>query len=114
MNLKDVKQFICDLIESEKDNLKNLSCEIWNNPETAFEEFKCHDIITIFLEKYGFHVQKKHPLITSFIAESRVCKDGPVVGICCEYDALPGIGHGCGHNLIAECAVGAGLGEEII
>eukprot|EP00111_Clytia_hemisphaerica_P002701 TCONS_00007619-protein len=109
MNLEDVKRFTCDLIESKKDNLKNLSYEIWNNPETAFEEFKCHEIITLFLEKSGFHVQKKHPLTTSFIAESIIGKSGPVVGICCEYDALPGIGHGCGHNLIAECAVGAGL-----
>jgi len=74
-----------------------------------FKEFKAHALLTSYLEKEGFQVSKKTPLETSFIAKYGD-PEGLKVGICCEYDALPGVGHACGHNLIAETGIGAALG----
>ena len=58
----------------------------------------------------GFEVTKHYTLETAFRASSGSCGKR-VVGLICEYDALPGIGHACGHNLIAEVGVGAALGK---
>ena len=107
----EIKQHVCEFIDKNLSKLSNLSFQIWSNPETAFEEFKSHNTLTNFLQNHGFDVCKATPLPTSFIASSS-CKEGEVVvGICCEYDALPVIGHACGHNLIAESSVGAALGS---
>ena len=113
MDINEIKQHVCEFIDQNTSNLSDLSFQIWSNPETAFEEFKSHNLLTDFLQNHGFEVCKATPLTTSFIASSS-CKEGEVVvGICCEYDALPVIGHACGHNLIAESSVGAALGNYI-
>lgn len=113
MDINEIKQHVCEFIDQNTSNLSDLSFQIWSNPETAFEEFKSHNLLTDFLQNHGFEVCKATPLTTSFIASSS-CKEGKVVvGICCEYDALPVIGHACGHNLIAESSVGAALGNYI-
>jgi metal-dependent amidase/aminoacylase/carboxypeptidase family protein len=64
--------------------------------------------LTGFLEKHGFPVERKYIVDTGFKAEWGEGK--PCVSVLCEYDALPEIGHACGHNLIAEVGAGAGLG----
>jgi len=69
--------------------------------------------LALYLEKQGFQVSKEYPLETSFIAKYGD-PDGLKVGICCEYDALPDLGHACGHNLIAEAGIGAALGNKSI
>ncbi|XP_066927454.1 xaa-Arg dipeptidase-like [Clytia hemisphaerica] len=107
---EQLKQIICEAIDSKKDELNNISQEIWKNPELSFEEFKAHNFLTEFLEKEGFSVSRKTPLETSFIAKYGDCTRGIKVGVICEYDALPGVGHACGHNLIAEAGIGAALG----
>ena len=112
MDTNAIKQFACDFVDKNRLNLKNLSSFIWNNPETAFKEFKSHNIITTFLEDQGFDVSRETPLTTSFIACSSGNNIDVVVGVCCEYDALPVIGHACGHNLIAESSIGAALGNS--
>ncbi|KAH7137452.1 metal-dependent amidase/aminoacylase/carboxypeptidase [Dactylonectria estremocensis] len=79
------------------------------NPETAYQEFHAHDTLTSYLEKQGFEVKKKtYGLDTSFEAE--IGEGGRLVVFCAEYDALPGIGHACGHNLIATSSLAAFLG----
>jgi len=93
--------------------LNKLSQEIWKSPELAFEEKKAHALLALYLEKQGFQVSKEYPLETSFIAKYGD-PDGLKVGICCEYDALPDLGHACGHNLIAEAGIGAALGNKSI
>jgi len=69
--------------------------------------------LTSFLEKEGFKVDRKTPLETSFIARYGD-HTGLKVGVICEYDALPGIGHACGHNLIAEAGIAAALGIKAV
>ncbi|XP_066927442.1 xaa-Arg dipeptidase-like [Clytia hemisphaerica] len=108
-----LKQIICEAIDSKKDELNNISQEIWKNPEVNFEEFKAHALLTSYLEKEGFEVSKSTPLETSFIARYGK-KEGIKVGVICEYDALPGVGHACGHNLIAEAGIGAALGLKAV
>ena len=108
--LKRLKDIALAAVDSAADELHRLSREIWLNPELHYKEFKAHHLLTDFLEKKGFVVDRSFKLETAFRAT--VQSDGlqaPNVAIICEYDALPGIGHGCGHNLIAEVGVGASL-----
>lgn len=111
-NIEQMKNVASITIDKKKDQLMQLSKDIWNNPELAYKEYKAHELLTSFLAGQGFQVTKHTPLETSFIAEFGNKCDGVTVGICCEYDALPGIGHACGHNLIAEASVGAALGAK--
>ncbi|XP_040357860.2 peptidase M20 domain-containing protein 2 [Ixodes scapularis] len=101
-------KIVSDIVDDKADSLNELGRYLWNNPETALKEFKAHKRISDFLECEGFTVQKNYILPTAFRAEFG--GKGPVVVFMCEYDALPEIGHACGHNLIAECAVAAGIG----
>ncbi|KAH6925750.1 hypothetical protein HPB50_009710 [Hyalomma asiaticum] len=76
------------------------------------KEMQCHDWLTDFLERRGFAVTRNYLLDTAFKAEfCPPCgaEGGPCIALLCEYDALPDIGHACGHNLIAEASVGAAL-----
>ncbi|KAF4984358.1 hypothetical protein FDECE_17107 [Fusarium decemcellulare] len=79
------------------------------NPETAYKEVLAHATLTSYLEQHGFSVKKQtYGLDTSFEAE--IGQGGRLVIFCAEYDALPDIGHACGHNLIATSSVAAFLG----
>jgi len=102
----------CEAIDSAAAELNNLSQEIWKNPELADQEFFAHDLLTGYLEKKGFdHVEKKWHLETAFRATfGDASSKGPHIVVISEYDALPEIGHACGHNLIAEVGIAAGLG----
>lgn len=107
-----LKKVICDEINRRRTCLNDISEKIWNNPELNFEERFAHELLTSFLEKEGFEVSRKTPIETSFIAKFGK-GNGSKVGVVVEYDALPGIGHACGHNLIAEAGIGAALGKNI-
>jgi amidohydrolase len=81
---------------------------MYHNPEVAFEEHNTSARLVEFLRTKGFDVE--HPsfgLDTAFAA--RIGNEGPEVIICAEYDALPEVGHACGHNVIATAALGAGV-----
>lgn len=94
----------CAAIEREDASLRDISLNIWDHPELAYNEHKAHQIITDYLQSKGFSVEKGFKLPTAFraAAESKnVTEDTPTIGVMCEYDALPEIGHACGHNLIA-------------
>ena len=110
----EYKSIASEVIRKNKEELKELSREIWNNPELNFEEYKSSGAIMNYLEKKGFTVTRGYcGLETAFKAEyGDKERGGPNVCVICEYDALPGIGHACGHNLIAEAGVGAGLGVQ--
>ncbi len=95
-------------VEGAADALVELSHKIWDHPELAFEEDRASTWSAEVLADAGFTVTTGvADLPTAFTAEAG---SGPlVVGICAELDALPGIGHACGHNMIAAAGVGAGL-----
>lgn len=105
--MSNPKLVACSCIEENKEHLTELSQDIWKHPELGFQEYHAHDVLTKFLEDTGFDVDRKYKLDTAFRA---VYGEGkPHIAVLCEYDALPNIGHACGHNLIAEVGVATGM-----
>ena len=104
----DVKQVAKESVHENSERLVDLSHRIHAKPETCFEEVSAAEWTAAALNDAGFDVQTGvADLPTAFTATAG---SGPLtIGICAEYDALPGIGHACGHNVIASAAVGAGL-----
>ncbi|MER7668380.1 amidohydrolase [Kitasatospora sp. NPDC096128] len=103
------KQAVRERIHAHGADLLALSHRIHAHPETAFEEHRAAARCTQLLRSHGYSVTAPaHGLATAFTAS---LGSGPVtVALVCEYDALPGLGHACGHNLIAAAGVGAALG----
>lgn len=90
------------------DELEEISRWMYDHPEIAFEEKETSARLVEFLRGNGFEVEyPSFGLSTAFAA--RVGTSGPEVVICAEYDALPEVGHACGHNIIATAALGAGV-----
>ncbi|ACZ38267.1 M20 family metallopeptidase [Sphaerobacter thermophilus] len=108
-NLEAAREAVLAAIDAERDNLIALSKFIHANPEVALQEVKSSAACADFLAERGFSVERGvADLPTAFHASKG---DGrPHVGYLSEYDALPGVGHGCGHNLIAIAGIGAGIG----
>jgi len=111
--LDDVKKRAIAEVEAHRDELIELSLRIHANPETAFQEAKAAGWLTDYLEAEGFAVERGICQIdTAFRA---ACGSGrPRVAFIAEYDALAGIGHGCGHNIIATAALGAAIATKAI
>ncbi len=103
-----------ELLFNEGQNLKEVLCEIseyiYHNPELGNQEFKSSEKLISFLEEHNFIVEREFlGLKTAFRAVYDSNKPGLTVGYLCEYDALPEIGHGCGHNMIGTMSAGAGV-----
>ena len=106
-----MKQQIIDEIQSISSELLELSHDIHEHPELGFEEYHAIAAIRAELEKHGFEITDNFcGLPTSIKATINGKGKGPHIAFLAEYDALPGVGHGCGHNVIATCAVGAAIG----
>lgn len=105
------KTAVSDKIDSMTDGLIGLSHDIHQHPEIGFKEFHAVDAIESFLKEQGMEMERDYcQLPTAFRVVKKGRGNGPVVAFLAEYDALRGVGHGCGHNIIATCAVGAFLG----
>ena len=102
MSSASLKEIACKAIDGCLDELRAASHAIWSKPELNYEEHEAHRILTSLLKSKGFDVEEHFTLDTAFRARSGDLKAGPNVAVICEYDALPEIGHACGHNLIAE------------
>ncbi|KAH6915970.1 hypothetical protein BKA70DRAFT_1092893, partial [Coprinopsis sp. MPI-PUGE-AT-0042] len=91
--------------------LRTISLDIHSHPELAFEEKYAHDLLTKVMEDNGFAVTRGPyvGLSTAWRAEFSVGQGGPVIGVNSEMDALRGIGHACGHNLIAVNGIGVAI-----
>lgn len=110
MNTKDYKKAVQDRIDEVLSDLTGLSDYLWNNPEYSFHEFKACAAMSDLLRKYGFEVENGVGGIeTSVRAVYDSGKPGPNVGYVGEFDAFPGMGHACGHNLMCAIACGAGI-----
>ena len=91
-------------------NLCEISDYIYENPELGNEEFKSSEKLISFLKEHNFEIEKEFLGIkTAFRATYDSKKEGATIGYLCEYDALPEIGHGCGHNMIGAMSAGAGI-----
>jgi len=106
--LSEAKARLAAEIDKRADLLVDVSHQIHANPELCFEERFAHDLLTGVLEGEGLAVVRSaRGVATAF--EAAAGSVGARVAVVCEYDALPGIGHACGHNVIAAAGLGAGL-----
>lgn len=104
----DIKERMVQRIDDLADVLIEASHDIHEHPELAFEEHHAHDVLTAILEREGIDVTRKaFGMDTAF--DATVGSEGSTVAVCLEYDALPGVGHACGHNIIATAGLGASL-----
>lgn len=105
-----MKDKIMNQIQDIKEKLWEISDYIYHNPEVGDKEFKAVEKLTSFLKENDFNVEiGVANRETSFRAEFDSKIDGPTIAFMCEYDALPGIGHGCCHNMIGTMSAGAAV-----
>ncbi len=111
VTMDGIKGNINKLVNSYGDCLTDLSLKIHDNPELGFKEVKASSWLTSVLKKNGFHIKKNAgDLPTAFRATYG--EGSPIIALLAEYDALPEIGHACGHNIIAASAVGGALASK--
>jgi amidohydrolase len=108
----DLKARVAEAVEAARDEILDLSHRIHADPEPAFEEHQAAAWIAEVVARHGYAVE--HPagsLATAIRARitGGLGADGPRIGVLAEYDALPGLGHGCGHNTMAASGVGAAI-----
>ena len=114
MDLHALKQRAAARIDAAGPSLDELAIAIHDRPELGYEERFACAALTEFLAHEGLPVTRAAGGVeTAFVSETKT-GGGPTVAICAEYDALPGIGHGCGHNLIASGGLGAYLGVAAV
>ena len=111
MDTEELKLRTQEAVESERQRLVQLSLSIHSNPELGFKEEKAATWLTGYLEESGFHVERGFVgLSTAFRATYG--QGGPVIALLAEYDALPQMGHACGHNIIGVAAAGAAVASR--
>jgi amidohydrolase len=109
MALDGLKKEVCDAVDSMRETLVGISAEIHANPELSFQEVKASQLLAATLTEAGLPVTRRAFGVETAFASEFGSSNGPCVGIIAEYDALPGIGHACGHNIIGTAALGATL-----
>ena len=109
-------QQVTRTVEALRQELVDISLDIHAHPELNYQEHHAARVLADALERHGFQVERGVGGVeTAFRGVIQGGKgDGPTVALLAEYDALPGIGHGCGHNLIAMSNLGAGLGVKAV
>ncbi len=106
--MSTLKDSIAHAVDRLADELDTLSRQIHDHPELAYQEVKACGWLSDFLTKHGFKVEKGVGGVDTAFRGTIETGEGPTIAIMCEYDALPGIGHACGHNIIATSGAGAG------
>src|SRR2546427_10926722 len=96
-----VKDLIGEAVDRLADELEALSRQIHDHPELAYQEVKAAGWLGDFLAKQGFKVERGVAGVETAFRGTIETGQGPTIAILCEYDALPQIGHACGHNVIA-------------
>jgi amidohydrolase len=103
--VESIKTSVLDHIDDYMEIVQTL----YDNPEIGNEEFESMKLLVEYLNQAGFETESGYVVPTGFIGRYDTQKEGPTIAFMCEYDALPEIGHGCGHNLIAAIGVAAGV-----
>ena len=106
--MSNAKESISQAVDRLADELESLSRQIHAHPELGYQEVQACGWLSDFLARQGFKVEKGVGGVDTAFRGTIETGDGPTVAILCEYDALPGIGHACGHNVIATSGAGAG------
>ncbi len=111
MSIEELKTQIKDELDIRRQELTKLSLKIHSHPELGFEEHQASEWLIRYLEQNGFQIERAIAgLATAFKASYG--KGRPSIAILAEYDALPDLGHACGHNLIACAAIGGGVASR--
>ncbi|WP_353894142.1 M20 family metallopeptidase [Proteinivorax hydrogeniformans] len=106
-----MKELIKKEIEKIQEELYDINQYIYENPELGDKEFKAVEKLASLLADHNFVIDKGVAgRKTAFRATFDSKKEGPSIAFLCEYDALPGVGHGCGHNMIGTMGAAAGIG----
>ena len=105
---------VANAVDAARSELVDIALDLHAHPELNYQEHYAAKLLSDTLERHGFAVERGVGGVETAFRGSLQggAGDGPTVAILAEYDALPGIGHGCGHNLIAITALGAGLGVQ--
>jgi amidohydrolase len=106
--MSTVKDAITQAVDRLGNDLEQLSRRIHDHPELAYQEVKAAGWLCDFLDAQGFKVERGVAGVDTAFRATMETGDGPTIAILCEYDALPAIGHACGHNVIAASGAGAG------
>jgi len=115
MHLVEAKHRVVNDIQALQDDLWMIVTKLYKNPEVAFEEFESSALIKNYLSKAGFEIEAETGgLETAFQAVIKGKIDTTKIAFLAEFDALPEIGHACGHNLIGAAAIGAGMGMKSV
>ncbi len=105
------KQAIATRIDQHRETLTQVSTRIHSEPELGHQEHKASRLLVERLKEHGYTTRLGVAgMPTAFTATLKGRGPGPHIGILAEYDALPAIGHACGHNLIATAALAAAIG----
>jgi amidohydrolase len=107
--LTDYKEQLAINLDNQSEKLWEISTTLYNKPEIAFKEYDACQLLTDALEASGFTIETGIGGLETAFRASIGDNAGPTIAILAEYDALVGLGHACGHNLIATAAVGAGM-----
>jgi amidohydrolase len=111
--LRALKARAGEAIERQADALRDISLYLLAHPELGYAEHLAAARLTEYLQRHGFQVERGiGGLPTAFRATCDSGRPGPTIAFLAEYDALPDVGHGCGHNLIAVSALAAGVGAQ--
>ena len=108
--LTDYKKQIISEIDLQSEKLWEISQALFNEPEIAFKEFKACNLLTEALQSAGYFIETGIGRLDTAFRATFGDESSPRIAILAEYDPLIGLGHACGHNLIAAAAVGAGIG----
>ena len=113
MDITELKKLIIDEAEAQRERLTKLSLKIHAHPETGFNEVQASGWLTEYLAEMGFTIEVG---ICGFTTAFRASygRGKPSIALLAEYDALPDLGHACGHNIIAVSAVGAAIAARTV
>ncbi|CAB4433646.1 unnamed protein product [Rhizophagus irregularis] len=113
---KEYADTVIKAIDNKSEDLRTISLQIHEKPELSYEETFAHNLLVNYLKDQGFKVTPSaYNVETAFVAEfSSKGGEGRIVSFNSEYDALPGIGHACGHNLIAISGVAAAIALKAV
>lgn len=102
------KRAACSIVDGLADGLIAVSHDVHAHPELAHAEHRAAALLAACLHRGGLSIERSAFGLPTAVA-GRAGRTGPLVVVCCEYDALPGLGHACGHNVVAAAGLGAGL-----
>ncbi len=109
MSIETFVAAVTNDVETRAIALQDISHDLHDHPELCFEEHHAHQVLTDALAAEGIDVERHAFGLDTAFRATIGSGDGPTIAVCLEYDALPEIGHACGHNIIAAAGLGAAL-----